>query len=191
MEERSPRDRILCEATALFGRKGFAATSVREVVEAAGISKPTLYYYFNNKEALFQECVTSQMDGLGLLIDATLQAEGTVRERLQGFLEQYVCGGLENPDTVRLLVLATAPTDHVQPDTAVLSLFRAQLHRLAPLIEQGMADGQIRTGFDPNTALRMLCGAADIFLVSGLSGDPVPDDFAAQVLELLYRGIHA
>ncbi|MCA9571717.1 MAG: helix-turn-helix transcriptional regulator, partial [Myxococcales bacterium] len=40
MNETDARSRILAEATRLFGCKGFGATSVREVVDAAGVTKP-------------------------------------------------------------------------------------------------------------------------------------------------------
>ena len=46
------KERIRQVATDLFAKKGFDATSVREIVEAAGVSKPTLYYYFESKEGL-------------------------------------------------------------------------------------------------------------------------------------------
>jgi AcrR family transcriptional regulator len=39
-------------AARLFAARGYDATSVREIVEAAGVAKPTLYYYFTNKEGL-------------------------------------------------------------------------------------------------------------------------------------------
>ena len=38
----------------LFAERGYDATSVREIVEAAGVAKPTLYYYFRSKEGLAQ-----------------------------------------------------------------------------------------------------------------------------------------
>jgi len=43
---------ILQAAVGLFARKGFEATSTREIVEAAGVTKPMLYYYFKSKEGL-------------------------------------------------------------------------------------------------------------------------------------------
>ncbi len=43
---------ILRVAARLFATRGFEATSVREIVEAAGVTKPTLYYYFGSKEGL-------------------------------------------------------------------------------------------------------------------------------------------
>ena len=41
---------ILQAAVRLFARKGYEATSTREIVEAAGVTKPMIYYYFKNKE---------------------------------------------------------------------------------------------------------------------------------------------
>jgi TetR/AcrR family transcriptional regulator len=45
-------EEILQAAVRLFARKGFEATSTREIVEAAGVTKPMLYYYFKSKEGL-------------------------------------------------------------------------------------------------------------------------------------------
>ena len=69
MSSDTARDRILQAATRLFGQRGFAGTSVREVVDEAEVSKPTLYYYFKNKDSLFRACVQTQLDGLEALVD--------------------------------------------------------------------------------------------------------------------------
>ncbi len=45
-------EEILQAAVGLFARKGFEATSTREIVESAGVTKPMLYYYFKSKEGL-------------------------------------------------------------------------------------------------------------------------------------------
>ena len=50
--ETDTRSAILREAALLFAARGFDAVSVREVVEAAGVSKPALYYHFGSKEGL-------------------------------------------------------------------------------------------------------------------------------------------
>ena len=52
-EEQQNRERILLAAASLFANKGYAGTSVREIVQTAGVTKPTLYYYFKNKEELY------------------------------------------------------------------------------------------------------------------------------------------
>ena len=48
-------------ASRLFATRGYDATSVREIVEAAGVTKPTLYYHFGSKEGLAQAVLTRPM----------------------------------------------------------------------------------------------------------------------------------
>ena len=66
---RGPRDEAEGEAHAtarhiarvasrLFAGRGFAATPVRAIAEAAGVTCPTLYYHFKSKEGLAQELLT-------------------------------------------------------------------------------------------------------------------------------------
>ena len=79
------RQRIIRVATRLFAHQGYGSTSVRELVEAAGVTKPTLYYYFENKEALFLEVVNTHLNGFDVLVEQTLASQGTLRQRLATF----------------------------------------------------------------------------------------------------------
>lgn len=46
------REQILLRAAELFARSGYAATSMNQVAQACGLSKPTLYHYYRDKDAL-------------------------------------------------------------------------------------------------------------------------------------------
>ena len=47
-------EKILKVAIEILARKGYHATSTREIVEAAGVTKPMLYYYFGSKAGVCQ-----------------------------------------------------------------------------------------------------------------------------------------
>jgi AcrR family transcriptional regulator len=49
--------KLLEAAVQLFAAKGYPATSTREIVEAAGVTKPMLYYYFQSKEGLLTAAI--------------------------------------------------------------------------------------------------------------------------------------
>src|SRR6476646_8925471 len=51
-------NQILTEATRLFAERGFAATSLRDIADAAGMTRPALYHYFANKEAMLARLVS-------------------------------------------------------------------------------------------------------------------------------------
>lgn len=50
------RLRIIAAAIDLFGERGFAAASTREIAVRAGVNAPALQYYFENKEGLYRAC---------------------------------------------------------------------------------------------------------------------------------------
>ena len=58
----------MTQALELFAAKGYEGVSVNELTEAAGITKPTLYYYFGSKEGLFEAVTQSQYDRLNAVI---------------------------------------------------------------------------------------------------------------------------
>lgn len=55
------RSAVLREAAALFAAQGYDAVSVREIVAAAGVTKPALYYYFGSKEGVAKAVVDEFM----------------------------------------------------------------------------------------------------------------------------------
>jgi len=69
MDEKSGvKQTILDKALQLFAVKGYEGVSVSEMTEAAGITKPTLYYYFGSKEGVFEALCQSHYTRLNTLI---------------------------------------------------------------------------------------------------------------------------
>ena len=48
------RERILNAAEVLFDRQGYASTTIEQIVQALGVTKPFVYYYFRNKQEIFE-----------------------------------------------------------------------------------------------------------------------------------------
>jgi AcrR family transcriptional regulator len=61
----------------IFGESGFAGTSVSDIAEAAGISKPLIYNYFGSKEGVYAVCVQHAAATIAAEIERTA-ASGTV-----------------------------------------------------------------------------------------------------------------
>jgi AcrR family transcriptional regulator len=76
-------ERILSTALDLFAVKGYDATAVREICEAAGITKPTLYHFYGSKEGVLQALVTSGFLRFRRLVDSAMAQPGSFRERLK------------------------------------------------------------------------------------------------------------
>jgi len=86
-------EEILDAALKLFTEKGFSSTRMLDVAKAAGISKGTLYLYFDNKEAIFrdvvQQRITPQIDQVALLVESF---EGSQAELLKNMINTWWMG---------------------------------------------------------------------------------------------------
>lgn len=84
------RELILGHAAALFARSGYPGTSMNEVAQACGLSKPTIYHYFRDKYALLVDITDGHMTRLQSLVDE-VQAMGLAPEpRLRMLIERFV-----------------------------------------------------------------------------------------------------
>jgi AcrR family transcriptional regulator len=70
------RQQLLEVALEVFGDRGFHVTSMNEVAEAAGVTKPVLYQHFRSKRDLYREVLT---DVGGQLLDAITKATAAAR----------------------------------------------------------------------------------------------------------------
>lgn len=137
------RERLLREALRLFEESGYAATSVREIVEAAGVSKPVLYYYFSSKEGLYLEI----MNGIGLLFDQHIETlhstSGTVRQRLLDFFAGMFDAAHKNLPIVKLAYSIYFGPPQGAPFVDFNRFFDQTLETVSSLIEEGMSCGEI------------------------------------------------
>ena len=56
---------VVASASAVFARRGFAATSVDDLVRATGVGRASLYGAFGSKDGLFQRCLGGALAALG------------------------------------------------------------------------------------------------------------------------------
>ena len=70
------RAHILKAAAALFARRGYTAATMAGVAAASGVSKPTLYHYFQDKEALLLDIAGSHVERLEALVRQCREADG-------------------------------------------------------------------------------------------------------------------
>lgn len=98
--------KLLAVATKLFADKGFAATSVKDISDAAQLNVSLISYHFGGKEGLFRACI--EQFGRGRLETAKrlLQPATTLEEfriRLKVYLDEVIVVYLQNPDVIKIL----------------------------------------------------------------------------------------
>ena len=86
----SRREKLLIEATRLFGERGFHEVSMEDIGAAAGISGPSVYRHFPSKTALFMAASARIHDRLARGRDQVAATAKTEREALEGLVRSYV-----------------------------------------------------------------------------------------------------
>lgn len=187
------RSKILEQAVRLFSRNGYGSTSVQKLAEAAGITKPTVYYHFGSKEGLFEALVQHHLNGFEALVGETVLGSGRALHRLQAFAEQYLMGALEESDSVRFMLNCTLPAS-ADSEIPHCHVFRRVLQIMTPLedvIRQGMKAGEFRTDLDPRAAVLALMGTLNLHLAMALE-DPAPGPATVDpILNLWLHGVAA
>ena len=103
-KEESTRERIVTEAIRLFCHKGYEATAVHEIVEAANVSKPVLYYYFRNKEDLFRQIIENTLFPFREnLFKICTEAKSNFRSALKSIIDLYIQSARLYPERVRFI----------------------------------------------------------------------------------------
>lgn len=179
--------RILVAASDLFSRKGYAATSTREIAQAVGIRQPSLFHHFAAKTEIAKVLLSYSLDEPTAIAERLAAAQGPATERLYAYMVFDITYLLDSP-----FHLGGLSYDDVmeRPEFRPWHLKRARLRTArAAMISQGIQSGEfIDVGAD--FATEMLTG---IFLsvTTTYSGQnaATPEDLATRIAIFALRGL--
>ncbi len=184
------RQRLMAAATDLFNQKGYAGTSVREIVEAAGVTKPVLYYHFGNKEgiylALFEETFAAFMDTLA----APTSRPASTRERLLDLCDRAYTFHAAHLPLVRLMYAIYYGPPQGAPPFDFDATHDAFQRLTAAIIEEGIRSGEIKPVPVPE-AMWAVIGAVSIAMEVDLCHpeQSLGRDGLARLLNSVFDGI--
>lgn len=98
------RENILKCALDLFYAKGYDAVGVQEIAEKAGITKPTLYYYFGSKYGLVETLLTTKFKEFSERFQCVAHYDGDITETLNRIASDYVDYAVNNKKFYMMLM---------------------------------------------------------------------------------------
>jgi AcrR family transcriptional regulator len=170
------RDEILDATEGLLEELGAKeAVTMRAVAQRVGVSVPSIYIHFADKNVLFYECCRRNLVELATRLEAAAAGSGTVVERMRRCGEAYLRFGLDQPGQYMTLFGTDIP-DTVDPEVAADDPGRRCLEVVVGLIEDGVATGELREDLHPlATAVAVWAaahGAVNLLLTKRLRADP-------------------
>jgi AcrR family transcriptional regulator len=98
------KEKILKCALKLFSRRGYYNVGIQEIVDGAGITKPTLYYYFQSKEGLLKAILDEYFDAFNSKITSTASYEKNLLMSLRNTAFAFFEFAKENTGFYRMLL---------------------------------------------------------------------------------------
>jgi TetR/AcrR family transcriptional regulator len=149
------RDTILKTAMKLFAQKGYAGCSIREICQAAGVTKPVLYYHFRSKEHLYQELMLDIFNHTRKNLLRLSNFRGTLRERLILYVSTELSNCRKDPDNVRLLFRMMFAPEGEYPYFNFIEEFKQERKVIAGFIRENGLD---KRSSDPDLVSTALMG---------------------------------
>ena len=149
------RNSILNAAIELFAQKGYAGCSIREICQAAGITKPVLYYHFRSKEQLYQELMMDIFNQTKKNLLRLSKFRGSLRDRLILYVANEFGNSRKDPSQVRLLFRMMFSPEGEYPHFNFVEEFQRERMTVAGFIREQRGKGSSR---DPELISTALMG---------------------------------
>jgi AcrR family transcriptional regulator len=170
-------EQILAAASKLLAKGGAAAVTTRAVCEAAGVTAPTLYHHFGDKDGLLSALVAQGVTAFMERKRANQQTSDALADLERGW-GIWTGFAVDHPQLFRLMVESTRNDPGV--GQAAFDVMRVMIERLA-------AEGRLTT--DAETAARTIWAAANGVLSLFMQGSPVVE--IAATAQLLFDALIA
>ena len=186
----SARERILRAAAHLYAVRGFEATSMRDIAELAGVTKPLIFYHFESKERLCTTLLREATDSCRTAGCQILGESMSATDRLRAFIRHHVRVIRERPE-----IFAFAHKVLTSPANLPIGFdYRAEgrvlFEQVLQVIDEGRMRGEFRdidsvpAAVFPLAALGMYVGA---FLTGQI--EEIPEGLEDLLLDILLNGI--
>lgn len=173
----------------LFAEKGYASTSVREIVSLAGVTKPVLYYYFHSKEGMFQAILDWAAEELESILKEALQKPGTALERIVHLYRRIYHGLMEHHQLFKLINHLFFGPPQGAPRYDVERFHRRMVEVIKEIYLEGVRQGEVRA-INPDEATLLVLGVTDYcFHLDYLHPESMDPGRAERLLRLAFQGL--
>lgn len=147
------QQRIVIEAAKLFNRKGYAATCIRDIMEATGLQKGGIYGNFESKEEIQLAAFEYALETIAKGMNGALEGIESAIAKLHAMLDFYEKFVFDPPIEGGCMILNTAvEADDTNPALreCVAKGIDRWRRKIGTIIREGIAAGEIRSDVDIN-----------------------------------------
>lgn len=158
------QQRIVMAAARLFNRKGYAATCIRDIMEATGLQKGGIYGNFESKEQIQFAAFEYAIELVAKAMNAALEGIESAVAKLHAMLDFYEQFVFDPPVDGGCMILNTAiEADDTNPELRewVVKALDRWRRKIGTIVRDGIASGEIRSGIDVNAFALLLIATVE------------------------------
>ncbi|WP_399686270.1 TetR/AcrR family transcriptional regulator [Xenophilus sp.] len=182
------RERILQAAARLFAAQGYANTTMAQIVRELGVSKPFVYYYFRDKQEIFETLSWKPAVECFTVLDFADTDTRRASEKVMQGLERLIRATIEN-QPVAFFPYREPQVYRPEYLAAQKKLANHFYDRLCPLLEQARRDGDLDFNDTRITALAACSLPGFLYNWYRPGGRFSPDEVVAELTMLASRVI--
>jgi len=162
--QKDAKHKIFEAAAELFARDGYYKTSVREICKVAKVTKPVMYYYFNDKESLLEALVIETHTKVDELMKTHIGASVCMEDVLKGLINLYVDFVSKYPHLTKFS--AFLQTSNVPQKILEIKIdrYKSEMKKFELLISQAQMNGVIINICSPEILTKNFIGTIIMIL---------------------------
>ncbi|HET7443048.1 MAG TPA: TetR/AcrR family transcriptional regulator [Solirubrobacterales bacterium] len=155
--ERNQRERLFAAMVAVTAQKGYAATSVGDLVELSGVSSRSFYELFADKEECFLATMEEILGSVQILASSDLGGEGTMEQRAERTAQKLSAALVAQPAAARLWLV-----EAFSAGEAARQRLRGALWTLGQVMQRTIEGMPERSGMPPELTRAISGGIAGV-----------------------------
>ncbi|MDL5159297.1 TetR/AcrR family transcriptional regulator [Actinomycetospora termitidis] len=171
------------QATRLFAERGFAGTSLQDIADAMGMTRPSLYYYVKNKDQLLARLVTEITEGPADTAEEIAGGDADPETKLRDLVRVTAAQQARHGPRFQLVIRSESelPEDLAAAHAAAK---RRVLDGFVRIVDEGIRSGQFRPRPARSTALALIgmCNWVAFWFRAG--GAQTPEEIGEQMAEM-------
>jgi len=187
-EQARRRHEIFHQVVNMFLKKGFQETSMREIAEAAGLGKSTLYDYFRTKDEILVYFFEDQLNDLTEAAQQIAMQNIPADKRLRQITRMHMEFLQANRS---LFMKLSVEAQRLKPESRKQIQERRHSYQdlIRALIEEGIREGTFRKVDSLLAARILITSMAPVVFTSRPSG--APTEMVKETMEIFFKGIEA
>lgn len=193
LNETDTKNRIFMVAAHLFARKGFNGVSMREISEKAGVTKPTVYYYFKNKEEIYKALIDTGLEHSRADLQRIRTQYLPFREQLTEIIRERIRDCERFTDFTKIFIDLHLSTEKLDFLTQFEDQMQEPLLELERLIQEGIERGEVNRELNPRLAAEIISAVVFYYLWRQVErgGEAGDLDLAEHIVDMIFKGLGA